>query len=269
MSIPYNIIPFPADHSLSETTGDARGWRFVSPEAAKPELDLTPDPLHPEFTHVRQLYFLADPGYDGRFTVPVLWDKVQNTIVSNESSEIIRMFNSEFNSILPPRYSKVDLYPETLRSDIDEVNTWTYDTINNGVYKCGIAQNQSAYHAAVSALFSSLDRVEAHLASNSSSSSGPYYFGAHLTELDIRLYVTFIRFDPVYVGLFKTNKKMIRDGYPRIHEYLRRLYWEHEEFKSTTELHHIKHHYFESLVMLNPAGVVPEGSLPDILPLKL
>jgi glutathionyl-hydroquinone reductase len=129
--------------------------------------------------------------------------------------------------------------------------------------KCGIARTQSAYQTAATSLFDSLDRVEAHLSSN----IVPYYFGSQITEADVRLYVTLIRFDPVYVSLFKTNKKMIRHDYPKIHEYMRRLYWQVRAFHQTTIFEHIKPHYFMSLVMLNPAGVVPEGPVPHVLPL--
>ncbi|KAJ9609207.1 S-glutathionyl-(chloro)hydroquinone reductase [Cladophialophora chaetospira] len=129
-----------------------------------------------------------------------------------------------------------------------------------------MAQTQEAYKKAVSTLFSSLDRVESHLASTSN--SGPYYYGGSITEADIRLYVTIIRFDPVYVSLFKTNKGMIRFQYPNIHRWVRNLYWNVPAFKDTTSFEHIKGHYFMSLTMLNPSGIVPEGPVPDILPLE-
>jgi glutathionyl-hydroquinone reductase len=262
-----DIIPFTSVMYHMDVTGEHLGWKFATSETAEPDLEVIPDPLHPDFQRIRQLYYLADPNYFGRFTVPVLWDKKQNTIVSNESSEIIRMFNSEFNAILPDKYVQVNIYPDSLRKQIDEVNPWHYDDINNGVYKCGMGQTQFAYHGAVTKLFDSLDRVEEQLAENTRTGSGPYYFGNTFTEVDVRLYVTLVRFDPVYVSLFKTNKKMIRYDLPHVHAYLRRLYWENPAFKETTVMHHIKGHYFESLVMLNPSGVVPEGPLPHILPL--
>lgn len=129
--------------------------------------------------------------------------------------------------------------------------------------KCGIAKTQSAYHDAVTNLFNHLDRIETHLTSQ----TGPYYFGSSITEADIRLYVTIVRFDPVYVSLFKTNKGMIRFQYPQIHRWLQNLYWNVSAFKDTTSFEHIKNHYFMSLTILNPNGIVPEGPLPDILPL--
>ncbi|KPI36348.1 Glutathione S-transferase omega-like 2 [Cyphellophora attinorum] len=265
--IPFTSVMFHMD--IKGETPDETGWKFATTETAEPDLEVTPDPLHPDFRRVRQLYYLADPNYSGRFTVPVLWDKKQNTIVSNESSEIIRMLNTEFNGLLPEKYANVDIYPEHLRSQIDDVNPWHYDDINNGVYKCGLGQTQFAYHGAVTKLFDSLDRVEAQLSQNAEKGSGPYYFGDVLTEVDVRLYVTLVRFDPVYVSLFKTNKKMIRYDLPHVHEYMRRLYWEDLAFKETTIMHHIKGHYFESLTMINPSGVVPEGPLPHILPLQV
>jgi len=238
-------------------------WRFVTSDETLPMDDCTPDPIHPDFQRLRDLYFHADPNYGGRFTVPVLWDKKLETIVSNESSEIIRMLYSEFDEFLPDDKRGAILYPENLRKEIDAVNEWTYDNINNGVYKCGLAKTQSAYHTAVTSLFSHLDRVETHL----STTPGPYYFGSSITEADIRLYVTIVRFDPVYVSLFKTNKGMIRFQYPHIHRWARNLYWHVGAFKDTTSFDHIKGHYFMSLLMLNPSGVVPEGPVPDILPL--
>jgi len=126
-----------------------------------------------------------------------------------------------------------------------------------------MAKTQSAYHTAVTELFSSLDRIEEHLSTGST--SGPYYFGNTLTEVDVRLYVTIVRFDPVYVSIFKTNKKMIRTGYPAIHKWLKALYWTEKAFGGTTNMKHIKGHYFESLIVLNPSGIVPEGPIPDVV----
>jgi len=238
------------------------GWRFVKPEENEPGELCTPDPLHDDVEETRDLYFKANPEYGGRFSVPVLWDKTLQTIVNNESSEIIRMLNTEFNSLLPEEYAKVDIYPKDLQNSIDEVNDWHYNSINNGVYKSGIAKSQEAYEAAVTALFESLDKVEAQLAS----SSGPYYFGNILTEVDVRLYVTIIRFDPVYVSLFKCNIKDIRNGYPAIHKWLRHLYWDIPAFNKDTVFEQIKRHYWESLRPVNPEGVVPKGPIPHIFP---
>lgn len=146
---------------------------------------MVPDPLdgHEGFTHIRDVYFEADPDYAARFTVPVLYDKTRRTIVSNESSEILRMLGSVFDAQLPAARAAVDLYPEALRADIDAVGEWTYDLINNGVYKSGFATTQDAYERNVVKLFEALDRVERHLANG----QGPFYFGEQLTETDIRL----------------------------------------------------------------------------------
>jgi glutathionyl-hydroquinone reductase len=127
------------------------------------------------------------------------------------------------------------LYPENLRKQIDETNTWTYDNVNNGVYKCGFATTQEAYEKAIKPLFDSLDKIEKHLLT----SEGPYYWGTHITEGDVRLYTTIVRFDPVYVQHFKTNIRDIRSGYPAIHKWLRNLYWNHDAFKSTTQFEHV------------------------------
>jgi glutathionyl-hydroquinone reductase len=129
----------------------------------------------------------------------------------------------------------VVLYPENLRKQIDETNAWTYDNVNNGVYKCGFATTQEAYEKAIKPLFDSLDRIEKHL----STSEGPYYWGKQITEGDVRLYTTIVRFDPVYVQHFKTNIRDIRSGYPAIHKWLRHLYWNHDAFKDTTQFEHV------------------------------
>ena len=144
-----------------------------------------PDPVHPSFTHLRDIYFSVDPEYKGRFTVPTLFDTKTNTIVSNESSEIIRMFYTEFDHLLPPEHAEVDLLPRELQGEIEDTNDWTYSDINNGVYKSGFATKQEAYEAAVKLLFAGLERAEAHLASMST--RGPYYYGDRITEADSKL----------------------------------------------------------------------------------
>jgi len=239
-----------------------KGWRFAAPGEKVPGENVTPDPLHPEFTHLRDLYFSVDPNYGGRFTVPTLYDKKQKKIVSNESSEIIRMFYTAFDSILPPKFASVNLFPKDLQQDIEETNEWTYNDINNGVYKSGFATAQEAYEKAVTTLFSSLDRVEKHL----SSSSGPYYYGPNITEADVRLFTTIIRFDAVYVQHFKTNLRDIRSGYPAIHKWVRKLYWDVPAFGETTQFEHIKRHYTRSHHQINPHSITPLGPVPNILP---
>lgn len=234
---------------------------------------MVPDPLHEGFTHLRDLYFSVDKEYAARFTVPVLYDKVAQTIVSNESSEILRMLGNAFDGQLPESAAKdtgksLDLYPEDLRQEIDEAGEWTYDLINNGVYKSGFATTQEAYERNVVALFAALDRLEKHLAERQNMSrGGPFYFGARLTETDIRLFVTLVRFDPVYVQHFKCNIRDIRSGYPATHRWMRNLYWNHAAFRDTTNFLHIKAHYTKSHTQINPPSITPVGPLPNILPL--
>lgn len=237
------------------------GWRFAEASEKVPAENVTSDPLHPEFTHLRQIYFDTDPEYKGRFTVPTLYDKKKRTIVSNESSEIIRMFYTEFDDLLPEKFRSVQPYPERLRKEIDETNQWTYENINNGVYKCGFATTQEAYEKAMKPLFDSLDRVEAHLARGVE----PYYWGDHVTETDIRLYTTIVRFDVVYVQHFKTNLRDIRSGYPYIHRWLRNCYWDTPAFRETTQFEHIKKHYTKSHRQINPHSITPMGPLQNIL----
>ncbi|KAI9068078.1 Glutathionyl-hydroquinone reductase [Trametes sanguinea] len=233
------------------------GWPFASVDAF-PGAD--EDPLHGA-QHVKDLYLRVKPDYDGRFTVPILWDKKTSTIVNNESSEIIRMFNNGFNEQISADKAAIDLYPEHLRKEIDEVNDWVYDTVNNGVYKSGFATTQQAYEAAVKPLFDSLDRLEKMLTGKD------YLVGDQLTEADVRLFVTIIRFDPVYVGHFKCNIRTIRDGYPAIHLWMRKLYWNDPAFSTTANFEHIKTHYYWSHPHINPHRIVPVGPIPNILPL--
>ncbi|KAI9822964.1 MAG: S-glutathionyl-(chloro)hydroquinone reductase [Phylliscum demangeonii] len=243
------------------------GWHFASADNHEPGDNVTPDPLHPTFTHLREMYFQAEPNYKGRFTVPVLFDKKTATIVNNESSEIIRMMYTEFDALLPEKYQKVVLLPKELERSIDEMNEWVYNDINNGVYKSGFATVQEAYEKAAKQLFHSLDRIESHL--TSSVSRGPYLFGERLTEADIRLYTTIVRFDVVYVQHFKCNMRDIRSGYPALHRWLRHLYWKEDKaFRSTTNFYHIKNHYTKSHPQINPHGVTPVGPVPDILPME-
>ncbi len=212
-----------------------------------------PEPL---FGHTRmhQIYTQAKPDYTGRVTVPVLWDKKTNTIVSNESSEIIRMFNSEFNQLTG---NHDDYYPEALRPVIDHWNEFIYPNINNGVYRCGFATTQDAYEEAYDSLFDALDKVEEHLAHNR------YLAGSQLTEADWRLFTTLIRFDPVYVGHFKCNKQRIVD-YPNLNGYMKELY-QFPQVKETVDFYHIKRHYYFSHTTINPTQIVPKGPEMDLM----
>lgn len=239
------------------------GWRFATKGEDVTGENVTPDPLHPDFTHLRQIYFEQNPDYEGRFTVPTLYDKKQKKIVNNESSEIIRMFYHVFDDLLPEKYKNLNLLPKDLEKQIDEVNDWTYNDINNGVYKSGFATTQEAYEKNVTTLFKSLDRAEADLAKQ----ANPFYFGDRITEADVRLFTTIVRFDQVYVQHFKCNLRDIRSGYPHLHKWVRNLYWNHPAFHDTTEFTHIKNHYTRSHKQINPFSITPLGPHPPILPL--
>ncbi|KAL1311827.1 hypothetical protein AAFC00_001903 [Neodothiora populina] len=241
-----------------------KGWRFATAGEDVPGENTVPDPVHEQYSHLRDIYFENNKDYRGRFTVPTLYDKKQKCIVNNESSEIIRMFYREFDHLLPEKYAKIDLLPSALENQIEETNEWTYNDINNGVYKSGFATTQEAYDKNVKTLFKSLDHAESDLAK----SGGPFYFGDRMTEADIRLYTTIIRFDPVYVQHFKCNIRDIRSGYPHLHKWMRNLYWNHEAYGSTTQFEHIKYHYTKSHKQINQYSITPVGPLPDILPLE-
>ena len=245
---------------------DNNGWRFGTEEESKTESrDSTPEPLY-GFHRLKELYYKANPEYQGRFTVPVLWDKKLETIVNNESSEILRIFNTEFNALVPEEQAAIDLYPEPLRAQIDELNEWIYPNINNGVYKTGFATKQEPYEKEVTNLFNYLDKLEELLKARHDKCE-EYLLGTLLTEADIRLFTTLVRFDPVYHQHFKCNIRMIRHDYPHIHRYLRNLYWKDDAFKSTTHFDHIKFHYTKSHPQINPHGITPFGPLPNIMPL--
>ncbi|EAU85020.2 glutathione S-transferase Gst3 [Coprinopsis cinerea okayama7 len=235
----------------------ANGWPFASVDEFP---GAETDPLY-NSQYVKELYLRANTAYTGRFSVPLLWDKKNQTIVNNESAEIIRIFNSAFNEFLSEDKAKLDLYPEDLRAEIDSVNDWVYHGINNGVYSTGMAATQAAYEKNVHELFDSLDKVEKILQGRD------YLVGDRLTEADIRLWVTIIRFDPVYVGQFKCNIRTIRDGYPAIHSWLRKLYWNIPAFKDSTDFDHIKTTYYWSHASSNPTRIIPVGPIPNVLPL--
>ncbi|GHD11914.1 glutathione S-transferase family protein [Tianweitania populi] len=221
------------------------GWTFLSEDGA------TGDSLFgSEFLH--QIYTRAEPTYSGRVTVPVLWDKQENTIVSNESSEIIRMLNAAFDEWGD---ASLDLYPEALRGTIDETNALIYPNVNNGVYRAGFATKQDAYESAFDDVFRTLDQLEERLEQQR------YLTGNQLTEADWRLFTTLVRFDPVYVGHFKCNRQRIAD-YPNLSNYLRDLY-QVEGVAETVDLFHIKHHYYGSHPTINPTGIVPKGPAVD------
>jgi len=202
--------------------------------------------------YLHEIYTLADPSHSGRVTVPVLWDKQENTIINNESAEIIRMFNSAFNGMTG---NTQDYYPEDLRPQIDEINTFIYETINNGVYKVGFATAQDVYEEEVKSLFNALDTLEKKLENQR------YLVGNMLTEADWRLFTTLVRFDPVYVGHFKCNIRRIAD-YPNLSNYIRDLY-QIESVKETVHINHIKTHYYTSHNTINPTSIIPVGPVID------
>jgi len=217
-----------------------QGWQFAEPE-----------PLY-GFTHAHQLYSRADPHYSGRVTVPILWDKKDETIVCNESAEIIRIFNVAFNALTD---NSDDYYPQALQAEIDEINAFVYPGINNGVYKCGFATKQQPYEEAFDNLFSALDEIESRL------STQRYLVGSRITEADWRLFTTLIRFDAVYVGHFKCNRNRIADM-PNLSNYLRDLY-QQPGIAETVNFEHIKAHYYYSHESINPTRIVPKGPADD------
>jgi putative glutathione S-transferase len=200
-------------------------------------------------------YLKADPHFNGLVTVPLLWDRKIKTIVNNESSEIIRMFNSAFDEF--SNHEGPDYYPEALREEIDAINKTIYDNVNNGVYRAGFATQQAAYDRAFDSLFSALDELEERL------SKQRYLVGSQITEADWRLFTTLVRFDPVYYNHFKTNKKRLID-YPNLWAYTRELY-QVPGVSQTVNMDHIKTHYFASHKSINPTGIVPKGPEIDFL----
>ncbi|WP_095053181.1 glutathione S-transferase family protein [Pseudomonas sp. Irchel s3b2] len=221
------------------------GWTFDK------NLGSTGDKLdHFNFLHQRYTTDTAD--YTGRVTVPVLWDKQTNRIVNNESAEIIRMFNGAFDELTG---NDLDLYPAPLRAEIDALNERIYPAVNNGVYRAGFATSQQAYEEAFDELFGELDRLEQLLGANR------YLTGEYLTEADIRLFTTMIRFDAVYFGHFKCNLRRIAD-YPNLSNWLREIYqW--PGIAETVSFEHIKNHYYSSHKTINPTGIVPKGPAQD------
>ena len=227
--------------SVVDPIRDDHGWAFRDVPGA--ELD----PLN-SFDYLAQAYVATDAAYQGNVTVPVLWDRATGQIVNNESSEIIRMLNSAFDAFTD---SDLDLYPADLRGEIDAVNERVYATVNNGVYRCGFARSQEAYDQAFTALFDSLDWLEARLSHNR------YLVDDRTTEADWRLFTTLLRFDAVYVGHFKCNRNRIADM-PSLWGYARELFqW--PGVAETVDWDHIKRHYYETHPSLNPSRIVPRG----------
>jgi putative glutathione S-transferase len=232
------------------------GWSFARVDEVE-----TGDPVH-GFENTKQLYLKADPEYTARYTVPILWDKKLGTIVNNESSEIIRILYTAFDDLLPansPARGKT-YYPAEASGKIDELNEWIYRDLNNGVYKTGFATTQEVYDREVDTVFEALERLEKVL------EDGRRYLVPEigLSDADIRLYPTLVRFDVAYHTLFRCNTGMIRHDYPQVHRYLRQLYWGESAFRDYTNFTHIKRGY--AGVGANK-GIEPRGPLPHILPL--
>ena len=233
--IPLSVVHwFMGDHGCTFEDGDG----------------VVADPIH-DANYLYEIYQAADASYTGRVTVPVLWDTHKDTIVSNESADIIRMLNSAFDGI---GAAEGDYYPEPLRDEIDDINARVYDTVNNGVYKAGFATTQEAYEEAVEPLFESLEWLDGRLSTQRS------LLGERITEADWRLFTTLLRFDPVYVGHFKCNRRRIVD-FDNLWPYVRDLY-QVAGVAETVHMDHIKSHYYGSHKTINPTGIVPVG--PDI-----
>jgi putative glutathione S-transferase len=224
-----------------------RGWSFSTDVEGA-----TGDRIN-GFNELREAYRATNPSYEGAITVPVFWDKNNKKIVNNESSEIIRFLNSEFQSFA--EHPELDLYPDHLRGQIDELNDWIYPTINNGVYRCGFAKTQAAYSAAFKELFEAMERVEGIL------SKQRFLAGDRLTEADLRLFTTLVRFDAVYETHFKTNLHRLVD-YPAMWGFARDIY-QMPGVAETVNMAHIKRHYYESHRHINPFGIVPDGPKVD------
>lgn len=222
---------------------DRRGWRFTD----------EPDPIAGA-TFLSEIYRKSDMAFDGHVSVPVLWDRTEGRIVNNESAEVIVLLDRELNGVAAD--PEVDLYPASLREEIDLIDEYVYDAVNNGVYRCGFAQTQAAYEHAFRTLFEGLDALDAHLADRR------YLTGDAITLADVRLYTTLVRFDPVYYVHFKANKRLIRD-FAALSGYLRDLY-QTPGFGSTTDFDQIKRHYYGTHPQINPLGIVPVGPEIDL-----
>lgn len=236
------------------------GWRFPTSNDEYP--GATIDSLyHSRFLH--EIYFKSDSEYKGKYSVPVLWDKKTEQIVNNESEDIMRMLNTVFNKYLPPDspQQKLDTYPQHLKEQIDEINGWMMPDLNSGVYKAGFASTQEDYDNNSRIVFQTLDRLEQML----TSSNTIFVLGnVEPTEIDIKLYTTLIRFDTIYQQHFKLMIRSLRHGYPKLHRWMKNLYWNVPGFKETTNFRHIKENYSKSHSGINPKSVTPLGPEPEI-----
>ena len=240
----YRKIKGLADHislSVVHPYMGPNGWDFSVGDGVEP-------PAFGDYVRLGDVYLAHDSSFTGRVTVPILWDTKTHRMVNNESSDIIRFFNSAFNALTG---NDIDLYPVELASSIDDWNAYIYESINNGVYKVGFARTQEVYEKEVLQLFVVLDEIDAHLENND------FLCGGELTEADIRLFVTLLRFDPVYVGHFKCNLNRIKD-YGQLPKYLNRVRYAYD-IEDTIHMDHIKRHYYQSHPTINPSGIVPMG----------
>ena len=226
--------------TIVDPVRDEKGWRFTE----------EPDPIN-NFEYLKQAYIASDPGFDARVTVPVLWDCIKQKIVNNSEDDLTYMMNTEFEDF---SLTQLDLHPENLRTEIEELERIIYENINNGVYQAGFATTQSAYELAVEKLFKTLDFLEDRL------SNSQYLFGSQIVECDWQLFVTLIRFDAVYHGHFKCNQRRIID-YPNLYRYMCELY-QSDGISSTVNFDHIKRHYYMTHPEINPTRIVPIG--PDL-----
>ena len=252
--LPMSIVkPYPKDNG---------GWRFPTTDEEYP--GSTIDHLfHSKFLH--EVYFKSDADYKGKYSVPVLWDKKTNQIVNNESEDIMRMLNHTFDDYLPEgdERGNLDTYPSELRERINDVNSWMMPNLNNGVYKTGFANTQEDYEKNSRIVFETLDRLEKMAAESSTS----YILSTpHLTEIDIKLYTTVIRFDTIYQQHFKLMVRSIWHGYPNLNRWLKNMYWNVPGVKATTDFKHIKENYSKSHADINPKAITPLGPEPDVEP---
>ncbi|KAJ3170974.1 S-glutathionyl-(chloro)hydroquinone reductase [Geranomyces variabilis] len=243
-----DVIGLSAVHFLLQD----KGWRFDHKGETTP--GVIPDTVN-NALYLSEIYYKANPQYEGRFTVPVLWDKQEQTIVNNESSEVIRMLNTSFDQWSSAPH--ITYYPDNLVKEIDSLNEWIYDEINNGVYKAGFATSQEAYETNYEKVFSGLAKVEKIL------SNKKWLCGDTLTEADVRLWTTIVRFDPVYHTHFKCSGGTIAHDYPNILRWTRQFY-ALPKIAETVNMSHIKQHYYRSHIQINPTAIVPVWDGPDL-----
>ena len=246
------VLPYPKEGG---------GWRFPKSNDEYP--GATVDRLfHSRFLH--EVYFKSLPDYEGKYSVPVLWDKKTNQIVNNESEDIMRMLNTAFDKYLPEgsERRKLNFYPAELEDKINEINSWMMPDLNEGVYKAGFAATQEDYDKHCPVVFQTLDRLENML----DDSHSLYLLGANITEVDIKLYTTLVRFDTIYQQHFKLMLGSIRHNYPRLNRWLKNMYWNVPGIIETTDFKHIKENYSKSHADINPKAITPMGPVPEVEP---